>query len=49
MEIAEIVGLYVQCLQYALPFVIVFFFCDLIVTTFLRAAFGGRFTFRGSL
>lgn len=47
MEIADIVGLYVQCLEYALPFAIVFFFCDFITTTVLRTAFGGRLTFRG--
>lgn len=49
MEIADIVGLYVECLHYALPFAIVFFFCDFLVTTILRTAFGGKLTFRGSL
>lgn len=47
MQISEIVALYVEVIQIALPFTIVFWMCDFIVTTFLRAAFGGRLTFRG--
>lgn len=47
MEIADIVSLYVQCVTVALPFTITFWICDFIVTTYLRAAFGGRLSFRG--
>lgn len=43
----EIVSLYVDVIQVALPFVIIFWVCDFLVTTFLRAAFGGKLTFRG--
>ena len=46
MQINEIVALYVEVIQIALPFTIVFYLSDLIVTTFLRAAFGGRLTFK---
>ncbi len=46
MVIADIVQLYADVISEALPFTITFFMCDLIVTTFLRAAFGGRLTFR---
>ena len=42
MSAAEIVQLYAEVISQALPFTIVFFFCDFLVTTFLRAAFGGR-------
>lgn len=49
MEVSEIVSLYVECLNYALPFAIVFYFCDFLVTTIIRTAFGGKLTFRGSL
>lgn len=48
MVISDIVSLYVDCIQVALPFTITFWICDFIVTTFLRAAFGGKLTF-GSL
>ena len=46
MQINEIVALYVEVIQFALPFTIVFYLSDFIVTTFLRAAFGGRLTFK---
>lgn len=46
MEISDIVGLYVECIQIALPFTIAFYLCDFIVTTFLRTAFGGKLTFK---
>lgn len=42
----EIVALYVDVIQVALPFVIIFWVCDFIVQVFLRAAFGGKLTFR---
>ena len=47
MEVAEIIALYVDCIRVALPFTLVFWICDFIVGTILRAAFGGRLTFRG--
>lgn len=46
METSEIVLLYAQCIQTALPFTLVFYIGDFIVTTILRAAFGGRLTFK---
>ena len=46
MDVNQIIALYVDCIKIALPFTIVFFICDFIVTTFLRSAFGGRLTFR---
>lgn len=46
MEISDIVSLYVECIQIALPFTIAFYLCDFIVTTFLRVAFGGKLTFK---
>lgn len=45
-EIAEIVALYVETIKVALPFVIVFWMCDFVVCTILKAAFGGRFDFK---
>ncbi len=46
MEISEIIALYVECIRIALPFTIVWYLCDFIVTSFLRVAFGGRLDFR---
>ena len=46
MEIADIIELYVEVIQIALPFTICFYSCDFIVTTFLRTAFGGKLTFK---
>lgn len=46
MEVKEIIALYVQCIQVALPFTFIFWACDLLVSTILRAAFGGRLTLR---
>lgn len=43
---AEIVALYVDLIQVALPFTIVFWMCDFVVCTLLKAAFGGRFDFK---
>lgn len=42
----EIVSLYVEVIQVALPFVVIFWVCDFLVQVFLRAAFGGKLTFR---
>ena len=46
MEIADIVALYVECIEIALPFTIVFYLSEFLVTTILRAAFGGHLTFK---
>lgn len=43
---AEIVALYVDLIAVALPFTIVFWMCDFVVCTILKAAFGGRFDFK---
>ena len=45
-EVSEIVSLYVDIIQVALPFTIVFWMCDFVVVTILRAAFGGKFDFK---
>lgn len=46
MEISDMVLLYVGCIEIALPLTLVFYICDFMVTTFLRAALGGRLTFK---
>lgn len=46
MDIEPIVSLFVEIVQVSLPFTLVFFFGELIVTTVLRAAFGGRLSFK---
>lgn len=48
MEISDIVVLFVECMRLALPFTVVFWFCEKIVCTVLTAAFSGRLTFKGS-
>lgn len=45
MEVAEIVALYVDCIEIALPFTLVFYIGDYIVTKFLTAALGGKLRF----
>lgn len=45
MEIADIVVLYAEIVREAIPFTIVFYFGDLIVSTFLRSAFSGHLSF----
>lgn len=46
MPIEDIVTCYVNIVQVALPVALVFGLGDLCVGTILRAAFGGRMTFR---
>lgn len=46
MTVADIVQLYVDVITIALPFTITIWACDFIVGVFLRAAFGGKLTFR---
>ena len=45
-EFSEIVVLYVDVISVALPFTITFWLCDFVVSTILKAAFGGRFDFK---
>lgn len=47
MEIADIVALFAECMRLALPFTVIFWFCELVVSTVLRAAFGGKLSFKG--
>lgn len=46
MVIADIVQLYADTISIALPFTITIWMCDFVVGVFLRAAFGGKLTFR---
>lgn len=46
MEGPEIVQVVTQCYVAALPLAVIFWTGELIVTTFLRAAFGGRLSYR---
>lgn len=47
MDSNMIIGLYVQMMGIAIPFVFIMWACDFITCTILRAAFGGRMTFGG--
>lgn len=44
---ADIVALYVDCLNAALPIALTIWAANLLVSTILRAAFGGKLEFRG--
>lgn len=44
--IENLVDVYVDCISAALPITLVFFFGNLIVSTFLTAAFTGHIKFR---
>lgn len=46
MEVADIVSLYVDVVRIALPFTVVFWIGEMLVTSVLRAAFGGKLSFR---
>ena len=46
MVIADIVQLYADTIRVALPFTIAIWMSDFVVGVFLRAAFGGKLTFR---
>ena len=46
LEIMDAVSVYVDMLQLALPFTFLFWGGEMIVTTFLRTAFGGRLSFK---
>ncbi len=46
MPISDVVSCYADLVTYALPIALIFGLGDLCVGTILRAAFGGRLTFR---
>lgn len=46
MEVTEIIVLYADCIREALPFTVFFWMGEMITSTILRAAFGGRLSFR---
>lgn len=46
MEVADIVSVYVDMIRMALPFTFLFWGGEMIVTTFLRTAFGGKLSFK---
>lgn len=39
MDVSEIVALYNECAAYFLPFTVVFWMCNFVVTTILRRGF----------
>ena len=41
------IDLYVKLAEVAIPFAVVFEICNLLVSTFMRVAFGGRLWFGG--
>lgn len=47
MEVTQIVALYTEVMREAVPFAVVFWMGNLIVSTFCRAAFGGKLEFKG--
>lgn len=46
MVVQDIIALYIEVMQEAIPFAVVFWMGNLIVSTFCRAAFGGKLEFR---
>ena len=46
MEAVEVVKLYVEIVKLAIPFTFMFWVCEMITTTVLRAALGGRLSFK---
>ena len=46
MESADIILLFAEVIEQALPFTVLFWMGEMLVTTFLRAAFGGKLSFR---
>lgn len=47
MEISDIVALFAECMRLALPFTVIFWFSEMVVSTILRTAFGGKLSFKG--
>lgn len=46
MQATEIITLYADVIREALPFTVLFWMGEMIVTTFLRAAFSGKLSFK---
>lgn len=46
MEVSDIILLFAEVIREALPFTVTFWFGEMLVTTFLRAAFSGRLSFK---
>lgn len=46
MVVSDTVSVYVTMIQMALPFTFIFWGGEMIVTTFLRTAFGGKLSFK---
>ena len=46
MEASEIILLYADCIRVALPFTVLFWMGEMITSTILRAAFGGKLVYR---
>lgn len=46
MVVSDTVSVYVAMIQMALPFTFIFWGGEMIVTTFLRTAFGGKLSFK---
>ncbi len=46
MESADVVLLFVDIVKLAIPFAFIFWVCEMITTMFVRAAFGGRLSFK---
>lgn len=49
MESSAIIQLFADCIREALPFTVLFWMGDMIVSTILRAAFGGKLVFKGTV
>lgn len=46
MEGVEIIALYADVIREALPFTVLFWMGEMLTTTFLRAAFSGKLSFK---
>ena len=46
MAQVEIIELFAEIVHEAVPFTVVFWFGEMMVTTFLRSAFSGRLSFK---
>lgn len=46
MEVADIVSLLVECVQIILPFSVIWYIGEVILSTILGAAFGGKLSFK---
>lgn len=46
MEAVEVVKLYAEIVKLAIPFTLIFWVCEMIANTVLRAALSGRLSFK---